>query len=166
MSLHGISKMKAMWFLPPWFREKKLPSKRSLKRKLQTEGKMISSHICQLSTKQQLMTALEIRRSKKLRDKKHSKSHRINSAWKKTENLKSKIYKAVYLRGRGKNASFPSHIVMASSPKKHCMCLYVFLSISLVHTGNKGKHPSEHPLHCWESLQFPFKYCADVSGWK
>lgn len=52
------------------------------------------------------MTALEMGRRKELRDKKHSKSHRTNSAQKKTENLKSKIYIAVYLRGRDKNASF------------------------------------------------------------
>lgn len=67
---------------------------------------MISSHICQLSTKQQLMTALEIGRSKKLRDKKHSRSHRINSAQKKTENLKSKYIKQFILEAEARIPAF------------------------------------------------------------
>lgn len=62
--------------------------------------------------------------------------------------LEVKTYKAVYLRGRDKNASSPSHIVMASSPKKHCTSVCVFLNISLANMGNEGKHPSKHPLHC------------------
>lgn len=105
---------------------------------------MISSHICQLSTKQQLMTALEIGRRKKLRDKKHStRVHKDKLCMEEDKKLEVKLQKAVCLRGRGKNASFPSQIVMASSPKKHCMCPYVwvFLNISLANMGNKGKRP-------------------------
>lgn len=79
---------------------------------------MISLHIHKLSTKQQLMTALEMGRSKELRDKKHSKSHRINSAQNKTENLKSKSIKQFILEAEARMPAFPSPIVMASSPRK------------------------------------------------
>lgn len=84
---------------------------------------MISLQICKLSTKQQLMTALEMGRRKELKDKKHSKSHRINSAQKTTENLKSKSIKQFILEAEARMPAFPSHFVMASSPRKHWMCV-------------------------------------------
>ena len=51
------------------------------------------------------MTALEIGRSKKLRDK-HSKSHRINPARKKTENLKSEYIKQFILEAEARTPAF------------------------------------------------------------
>jgi len=67
---------------------------------------MISSHTYQLSVKQQIMIALAKGRSKKLRDKKHSKSHRANSARKKTENLKSEYIKQFILEARARMSAF------------------------------------------------------------
>lgn len=82
---------------------------------------MITLHFCKLSNKHQLLTALEMGRSKELRDKKHSKSHRTNSAQKKTENLNSKSIKQFILEAKTRMPAFPPHIAMASSPRKHCM---------------------------------------------
>lgn len=52
------------------------------------------------------MTALEIGRRKKLRDKKHSTSHRINSAWKMTKNSKSNYIKLFILEEEARIPAF------------------------------------------------------------